>query len=600
MASINSKSILSPFTIFLSLMLLPPLSHAAFPTTAAIVISHGAAYTYGDWTNSTVSVTLVCFSGTSDCDAAAYCTDSDGTCDPTVSGTPYSGAINISTEGTSYIRYASNNSTGGWGDISAAHQVRIDTLPPMLAMSDDAATGWTNNDTIAMAPDDGNGSGINGTRWVLRSDAICGAGQDSLFANNSTSFSGSSMHADNESVYLNQYVCFRTVDALGRTAYNVSSKIIYLDTTAPTVNAGLDKTTNAQFTQAAAASDSASGISSYAWSKLSGPGTVIFSTTSSATAAISADEDGVYVVRLGVTDVAGNTGTGTFTLNWVTSLPAISIINPSATPAHSKAIEASASKGNLTMAITTGLACDSGLSFTPYLPTTFSSEADNGKKICFRSVDSAGNIAYAMSGTVTGIDYTAPSLSLIGSSPLIVQVGGAYVDAGATATDSLEGNITSRIISNGTVNTSIVGTYTITYRVADTAGNAAAPVARTVDVVDASAPVITLLGNSTVEMEMRSNYTDAGATAYDNYDGDITSHIVVGGTVDTSKAGTYTLTYGVADSSGNHAVQLTRTVTVVDSLFPILAGIGIIVAAVIVVGIGAAAYLYMKKKKGGL
>ena len=589
----------SPFAFLLSLLLLSVLSHAGFPTTTAIGISNSTVYTFSNWAGSNVSVTFLCIGGTTDCNVTAYCLDTANTCDPTANGTLYNGSITISTEGTSYIRYASNNSTGSWGDTGAG-AVKIDTIAPSLSINDDASTGWANNDTISVSADDGNGSGISEARWIMRTDASCGTAQDSLFANNSTSSSGISMHADNESAYLNSYICFRAMDALGHRNYAASSKITKLDTTAPSVNAGADKVTNAQFTQTAAASDSASGVSAYAWSKVSGPGTVTFSNSNSATATISAGTDGTYVIRLVATDNAGNAGTGSFTLNWETSLPAITIANPGAAPAHSKAIEASVSKGNLSMAATTGTACDSSLSFVPYAPTAFSSESDNGKRICYRSIDSAGNIAYALSNAISGIDNTAPVITLLGISPMVVEVHGTYADAGAAASDNLEGSITSRITANGSVNTNVVGTYAITYSVADTAGNAAGAATRTVKVVDTSAPVMTLLGNFTPSVEIRSNYTDAGATATDNYDGSLTSKISVGGSVDTSKAGTYALTYDVKDSSGNRAVQLTRTVTVVDSLFPIIAGIGIIAAAVIVVGICAAAYFMFIKKKGGL
>jgi hypothetical protein len=121
-----------------------------------------------------------------------------------------------------------------------------------------------------------------------------------------------------------------------------------------------------------------------------------------------------------------------------------------------------------------------------------------------------------------------------------------------------------------------------------------------VEVVDTSAPTITLLGNSTLKVEINSNYSDAGATATDNYDGSLTSKITVGGHVDTSKAGAYVLTYDVTDSSGNRAAEVIRTVTVVDSMVPILAGIAVIAVAAIVVAIGAAAYMFMKKRQGGL
>ncbi|MDC3351221.1 choice-of-anchor D domain-containing protein, partial [Flavobacteriaceae bacterium] len=65
-----------------------------------------------------------------------------------------------------------------------------------------------------------------------------------------------------------------------------------------------------------------------------------------------------------------------------------------------------------------------------------------------------------------------------------------------------------------------------------------------IDVIeDTTVPVITLTGEATVTIEVGSSYTDAGATALDNYDGDITSSIVTVSPVDTDVVGVYTLTY---------------------------------------------------------
>ena len=83
---------------------------------------------------------------------------------------------------------------------------------------------------------------------------------------------------------------------------------------------------------------------------------------------------------------------------------------------------------------------------------------------------------------------------------------------------------------------------------------------------DSVAPVITLLGDATVSIEVGDTYIDAGATAKDNYDGDITSSIVVTGSVDTNTIGIYTLSYDVTDTNGNVASTVTRTVNVEDAL----------------------------------
>jgi hypothetical protein len=74
-------------------------------------------------------------------------------------------------------------------------------------------------------------------------------------------------------------------------------------------------------------------------------------------------------------------------------------------------------------------------------------------------------------------------------------------------------------------------------------------------------PVITLNGDANVTITVGDTYTDAGATANDPQDGDITAQIVVDNPVDTGTAGTYTVTYTVQDSAGNQA-QAQRTVVV--------------------------------------
>ena len=81
---------------------------------------------------------------------------------------------------------------------------------------------------------------------------------------------------------------------------------------------------------------------------------------------------------------------------------------------------------------------------------------------------------------------------------------------------------------------------------------------------DTQAPVITLNGASTINLNLGSTYTELGATATDNVDGDLTSSIIIGGdTVDPNLLGTYLVTYNVSDAAGNNAVEVTRTVNVI-------------------------------------
>ncbi|MDD2753808.1 MAG: DUF5011 domain-containing protein [Candidatus Portnoybacteria bacterium] len=85
-------------------------------------------------------------------------------------------------------------------------------------------------------------------------------------------------------------------------------------------------------------------------------------------------------------------------------------------------------------------------------------------------------------------DTTRPVITRLGVSPVNVIVGNVYTDAGATALDNVDGNITSRIVTVNPVSTTTLGTYTVTYNVSDTAGNAALQVIRTVNVVATTTP----------------------------------------------------------------------------------------------------------------
>jgi hypothetical protein len=79
---------------------------------------------------------------------------------------------------------------------------------------------------------------------------------------------------------------------------------------------------------------------------------------------------------------------------------------------------------------------------------------------------------------------------------------------------------------------------------------------------DAVAPVITLRGVASIDVPSGEEYSDSGATATDNIDGDISASIVVNDPVNTAVVGAYTVTYNVEDFAGNVAVQVTRTVNV--------------------------------------
>jgi len=79
---------------------------------------------------------------------------------------------------------------------------------------------------------------------------------------------------------------------------------------------------------------------------------------------------------------------------------------------------------------------------------------------------------------------------------------------------------------------------------------------------DNTPPIINIIGDSTVYVGKDSVYTDLGATATDEMDGDITSQIQIINPVNTSITGNYQVKYNVSDKAGNAALEKIRVVNV--------------------------------------
>jgi hypothetical protein len=185
---------------------------------------------------------------------------------------------------------------------------------------------------------------------------------------------------------------------------------------------------------------------------------------------------------------------------------------------------------------------------------------------------------------ITVEDRTAPVITLNGADTVILECGvDSYVEEGATASDNCDDDV-AVVIGSDTVDTSVCGTYVVTYDATDDSGNAAEQVTRTVTVEDTTGPVIALNGSETLVLECDTtgpvialngsetlvlecgvdSYVEEGATATDNCEDDVA--VAIGGdVVDTSACGTYVITYDATDSWGNEAEQVVRTVIVEDT-----------------------------------
>lgn len=153
-----------------------------------------------------------------------------------------------------------------------------------------------------------------------------------------------------------------------------------------------------------------------------------------------------------------------------------------------------------------------------------------------------------------------PTISLIGEESITLKMNDEYVDAGAKAIRNNE-DITSSIKVEGNVDVTKPGEYKVRYVAYNEKNTNFTQIERTILVKDEIAPVITLKGKKEVSINVNETYKDAGCTASDNYDGDITNKVTITGEVDTKKEGEYTITYTVEDSSSNKT-EATRKVIV--------------------------------------
>ena len=189
--------------------------------------------------------------------------------------------------------------------------------------------------------------------------------------------------------------------------------------------------------------------------------------------------------------------------------------------------------------------------------------------ITYNIIDVAGNAALERTRRITIQDVAAPIVSPPENITVAAtdDLGTADSDtsiiaflAAATANDTIDGDVN---VTHNAPAIFPIGTTIVTFSAIDSDSKTGASQA-TVTITDQTAPVITLTGESSISLFRDQDYNEAGYSAEDNVDGDMSANVVVGGeTVDTTTLGTYTVTYNLTDSAGNDAAQLTREINII-------------------------------------
>lgn len=174
-------------------------------------------------------------------------------------------------------------------------------------------------------------------------------------------------------------------------------------------------------------------------------------------------------------------------------------------------------------------------------------------------------------------DTTKPVITLLGASTVYLEVKKTYNELGAIASDFYFGSLNSALIKKSNIDTSKVGTYYVSYKVKDIAGNDADSVFRTVIIREMNPPVLKLLGKDTVLINVNSLTTvpEPGYTVTDSFYP--TSNLIVNAnysSVHLNQIGLYAVRYYASNPSGKIDSSQVRFYNVKDTSAPVITLIG--------------------------
>jgi cysteine-rich repeat protein len=592
------------------------------------------------WQTAPFDVTFVCTDSGSGCSKVYYTTD--GT-DPTTSSSFVNAAsswkFTMSTDGKYTIKYRGKDVTGNLEDVeTAVNQLKIDQTKPIITgavTTSPNANGWYKTDvTVHFDCTDIGGSGVDS----LTSDTTLsgeGVGQHVLgtctdLAGNSNTYDVTGINIDKTAPSLisvgftadsvampgnladgytllthNFPAIHHVLQYTGGASETLNSEKFGLYLTGATEE---EKTALKAYYDARSELDSLPAFRDYLKDAVDGFKPFAYfdgNTVKLVDAAkydllgMTADMDvpddyplGTYTVTGEIKDLADNTQTVTFKLI-VTGdrvLPVITIVNPDTTPAQSKTITASADKGTLYHSVTTGSVCDGTLTFVAYVDITFTSESDNGKRVCYKAdlLPTDNVVSYSLSAPIAGIDTTAPVTTddavtgWRGTDTTVTltpsDTGGSgvanthyciYNSGDSPCTPATPGTFVSVTCAADSVCQQIVRYYST-----DNAGNVETTHDSAVIQIDKTKPVTTLTigtpksGSNPTSVSLATSFTlsatDSGSGVdYKEFKFDSGSWASYTGSFNAPSLGSHTLYYRSVDKAGNVETEKSEGIVVV-------------------------------------
>lgn len=148
------------------------------------------------------------------------------------------------------------------------------------------------------------------------------------------------------------------------------------------------------------------------------------------------------------------------------------------------------------------------------------------------------------------IDNIINDFHIKGKDVVVLEVGDEYKEEGAVATFNKK-DISDEIKIVSNVDTSKVGTYTVSYSYYLKYFKVGKTIQRKVVVEDTQKPVLIINSEKEIHIGVGQVYNIPSASATDNFDGDITNKIEIKSDLNLNEKGVYSVNYSVSDSSGN-------------------------------------------------
>ena len=152
--------------------------------------------------------------------------------------------------------------------------------------------------------------------------------------------------------------------------------------------------------------------------------------------------------------------------------------------------------------------------------------------------DSNSKNAIPVIRTVIVGDFIPPEITLLGDNPFYLTPGFVYIEPGATATDTVDGDIPVNLPPSD-FSTAAEATILLEYTANDAAGNTATATRELIIKDDPNRPVITLIKGDSITNEAGETFVDPGVIVTNGRGHDLDESLVTTeGTVDHTALGT--------------------------------------------------------------